>query len=132
MDVRHFDREVDADWRRTSYSGLIRAEAPSPGSPRSARSRSSTTSPNLSTTPSSRRPPDVDAALASPMADLPAGADFGSLVHAVLEHADPRRPTCSPSCAPTSVDQLRWWPVASIPTPSPKHSSPSTTHPSAR
>ena len=41
------------------------------------------------------------------MADLPAGADFGSLVHAVLEHADPRRPTCAPSCRRAPREQLR-------------------------
>ena len=33
----------------------------------------------------------------SPMADLPAGAAFGTLVHAVLETTDPARPTCAPS-----------------------------------
>ena len=33
----------------------------------------------------------------SPMADLPAGASFGSLVHAVLEHADPQAATWPPS-----------------------------------
>ena len=45
------------------------------------------------------------------MADLPAGATFGSLVHAVLEHADPQAPDLPPSCRPRRADQLRWWPV---------------------
>ena len=45
------------------------------------------------------------------MADLPVGATFGSLVHAVLEHADPfaRRPA-RPSCG-ARREQLLWWPV---------------------
>ena len=34
--------------------------------------------------------PAVGADIPSPMADLPTGARFGSLVHAVLETADPK------------------------------------------
>ena len=106
---RAFDRTIDTDWRRTSYSGLIRAEeaGPAVGSEPEA-------------TPIEDEPeqfaqePDVEPGAGadpglgpsrrvvtpvSPMADLPAGAAFGTLVHAVLEHADPARPTCGPSCS---------------------------------
>ena len=34
-------------------------------------------------------------AVPSPMATLPVGATFGSLVHAVLEHADPGGVICT-------------------------------------
>ena len=49
----------------------------------------------------------------SPMAERPAGATFGSLVHAVLEHADPFAADGLEAelCRRVS-DQLRWWPVA--------------------
>lgn len=48
----------------------------------------------------------------SPMADLPVGADFGSLVHAVLEHADPGAPDgLEAELLRHTSEQLRWWPV---------------------
>ena len=111
MDVRHFGREVDADWRRTSYSGLIRAEVPLPGV------TSEREEPVLDDEPEPvgdlvvPTDPDPVGAPPSPMADLPAGADFGSLVHAVLEHADPRAPDLLAELRTHAVDQLRWWPV---------------------
>ncbi len=37
LDVRHFHRHIDASWRRTSYSGLIRASRGRPGCPASRR-----------------------------------------------------------------------------------------------
>ena len=47
----------------------------------------------------------------SPMADLPVGAAFGSLVHAVLEHADPAAPDFRAELL-THIDEQRgWWPV---------------------
>jgi exodeoxyribonuclease V beta subunit len=112
MDVRHFDREVDADWRRTSYSGLIRAEVPLPGvtSEREEPILDDEPEPvDDGVEPTAQEP---DGALVSPMADLPAGADFGSLVHAVLEHADPQAPDLLAELRSHVVDQLRWWPVA--------------------
>ena len=114
LDVRSFAREVDATWRRTSYSALSHAaeavpvasvasepevrakddegfEAPGrrPRSP----SRLRTTSP------------------ASPMAGLPVGATFGSLVHAVLEHTDPDVSDLRAEILRHLDDQLGWWPV---------------------
>ncbi len=59
-----------------------------------------------------------DPALAtpSPMAELPVGADFGSLVHGVLEHADPQAPDHAGDLAAelrSHLDeQLVQWPVA--------------------
>ena len=44
------------------------------------------------------------------MADLPAGATFGSLVHGVLEHADPFADDFPAELA-THREQLAWWPV---------------------
>ncbi len=97
--ARRFDRVIDVDWRRTSYSGLVRAAEESGGV---------TSEPELSeredevademagerltepvTEPAGPAEADEAPAVASPMADLPSGAAFGSLVHGVLEEADP-------------------------------------------
>jgi exodeoxyribonuclease V beta subunit len=51
----------------------------------------------------------------SPMAGLPAGATFGSLVHAVLEHADPEAPDLREELRRAAAEQLPWWPVAATP-----------------
>ena len=49
--------------------------------------------------------------LPSPMADLPVGATFGSLVHAVLEHADPQATDLRAELLATLEEQLLQWPV---------------------
>ena len=113
-----FTRGVDTGWRRTSYTGLIRGRADAGGPPASAasprsraprRGRRPTSSP-MPATPS--RPPTPAAAVPSPMATLPAGATFGTLVHAVLEHADPGAADLPRRAAPPQVDeQRRCWPV---------------------
>jgi exodeoxyribonuclease V beta subunit len=102
--VRRFDREVDTEWRRTSYSGLIRAEEQSSAAPGVASEpevEGTVDEPDPTTEPveaTAGRPVVTGATddgegardLPSPMNDLPAGATFGSLVHGVLEHADPQ------------------------------------------
>jgi len=112
--VREFAREVDADWRRTSYSGLIRVEE----------TGDALVATELLSEPEvdalDDEPPVVDPtagaaaeveAIPSPMAELPAGAAFGSLVHAVLEHADPEAPDLRAELRDHAVEQLRWWPA---------------------
>ncbi|MDO9494835.1 MAG: PD-(D/E)XK nuclease family protein, partial [Nocardioides sp.] len=47
----------------------------------------------------------------SPMADLPVGATFGSLVHAVLEHTDPDAADLRAEILGHLDEQLVWWPV---------------------
>ncbi|MDZ4267062.1 MAG: exodeoxyribonuclease V subunit beta, partial [Mycobacterium sp.] len=93
--VRSFDRHIDASWRRTSYSGLIRA-AETTGGVSSEPEVSEKDDEKDDETPDALAdvpvPEPADAgvtAVPSPMADLPMGAKFGTLVHAVLETADP-------------------------------------------
>src|SRR6185312_16665938 len=54
----------------------------------------------------------------SPMADLPVGATFGSLVHAVLEHTDPAAPSYDgdlrAEIAAHVAEQQVWWPVPDL------------------
>jgi exodeoxyribonuclease V beta subunit len=45
------------------------------------------------------------------MADLPSGATFGSLVHGVLEHADPEARDLHAELLDRIGEQLQWWPV---------------------
>ncbi|MGH3970618.1 MAG: UvrD-helicase domain-containing protein, partial [Mycobacterium sp.] len=79
--VRHFHRTIDARWRRTSYSALVRgaeSDALTAGvqSEPEARARDDEVD-TVVTAPA----PELE--VASPLAALPAGATFGSLVHAV-------------------------------------------------
>lgn len=93
MSVGVFRRELDVSWRRTSYSGLSAAADHVPGA--TAASPDVTSEPetgeredeSLPVLALADGPPADD--LPSPMADLPKGTGFGTLVHAVLEHVDP-------------------------------------------
>jgi len=114
LGVRVFDRAIDTAWRRTSYSGLIRAEEQS-------REPVIKTEPEVAGTEDENQP-DEDEIVStvsdteslgplSPMNDLPAGATFGSLVHGVLEHADPGATDLVAELREHVAEQLRWWPV---------------------
>jgi exodeoxyribonuclease V beta subunit len=113
LDVRHFHRDIDTHWRRTSYSALVRVaddggtRAGVASEPESALRDDESDS---SFAPGdTSEPPDAD--LTSPMAQLPAGAAFGSLVHAVLEHADPLAPNLTDELAARIGDQAGLWNV---------------------
>ena len=89
LSVSSFTRTLDEEWRRTSYSALTRSAheaaheqhlASEPDVPGTDDERD-TEEPLPETSP-------VDA-LPSPLTDLPGGAAFGTLVHAVLEDLDP-------------------------------------------
>ena len=77
-----WQRQVDQLWRRTAYSGLTAAvHARGPLLPLDA--------PVLDDEPTDEAPaPAVANGTPSPMADLPGGAAFGSLVHHILENLD--------------------------------------------
>ncbi len=120
LDVRRFMRTLDTDWRRTSYSGLIRAEEQLAGTAVEVEPEvPGTVDEDASAeegTPGTRldTPGQADGP-ASPMADLPAGATFGSLVHAVLEHADPQAADLPAELRRHVTEQLRWWSVDATP-----------------
>ncbi|HWU21404.1 MAG TPA: 3'-5' exonuclease [Nocardioides sp.] len=116
--ARSFDRRIDTEWRRTSYSALIRVEEQAVA----------TSEPEVAAKDDepdeSEETPVVDPAvvepvetldLPSPMADLPAGAGFGSLVHAILEHTDPSATDLRAELAQRAEEQLRWWPSEATP-----------------
>jgi len=121
LGVRTFTRTVDAAWRRTSYSSLsaVRAEAV-PDVTHAVASEPEVVGKDdelLGAPPveegrqgPSRNQRDL-ADLSSPMADLPVGATFGSLVHAVLEHADPGADDFRAELLGHIDEQRGWWPV---------------------
>jgi exodeoxyribonuclease V beta subunit len=114
--ARPFDRGLDTEWRRTSYSGLIRAEEQLLATADSEPEQPGTVDEAELAEEEVASPADVadqpvDEALVSPMDGLTAGATFGSLVHAVLEHADPRAPDLRAELLRCLEEQRRWWSV---------------------
>jgi exodeoxyribonuclease V beta subunit len=100
LSVRSFGRDLDRVWMRTSYtgitSGLHEAAAATAGT-----SASEPDDPGVLDEPGTAGEVDTSAStgaarffvpdaaeLVSPMAELPVGAAFGTLVHAVLERTD--------------------------------------------
>ena len=116
--VRTFARGVDIDWRRTSYSALVRAaedRAPGVGSEPEITIKDDEVSdiPSVPALSADSRGPGFD--LPSPMAGLPGGATFGSLVHAVLETADPRAEDLAAELTASVDRHFSWWPVEAPP-----------------
>ena len=108
--VRVFDRDVDTTWRRTSYSSLTRVEpAVAPGVGSEPEEVPLDDEPALPV--GDPAPSDPGLATPSPMAELPVGADFGSLVHGVLEHADPDADDLASELRGHLDEQLVRWPV---------------------
>ncbi len=106
LDARHFHRMIDTSWRRTSYSGLIRSAEATPVSsePEVIELDDEVTEIPLVTSA-------VGADVPSPMADLPTGAKFGTLVHAVLETADPFAADLAGELEAQIEEHSLWWPV---------------------
>ena len=114
LGVRRFVRSIDTAWQRTSYSGLIRGVDDGHGTTSevdSAELDDESEQPDDPDDQVRAAEPDV-AEIVSPMAHLPAGAALGSLVHAVLELADPDAADLGAEVRRHVVEQLAWWPVA--------------------
>ncbi|WP_343599855.1 exodeoxyribonuclease V subunit beta [Mycobacterium sp.] len=103
---RYFDRAIDTTWRRTSYSALIRGAEPV-GVQSEPEVTARDDEPEGLVVTASRGGAD----LASPLAGMPAGAAFGSLVHAVLETADPSAPDLAAELEAQVRRHLARWPV---------------------
>lgn len=110
--ARHFHRGIDTTWRRTSYSGLVRSAQEKAGvssEPEIVELDDEVADIVLVT-------PAAGADVPSPMAELPTGATFGSLVHAVLETADPLAPDLAAELRATIDEHAVWWSV-DVPAP---------------
>ncbi|MDT5007364.1 MAG: exodeoxyribonuclease beta subunit, partial [Mycobacterium sp.] len=106
LGARHFHRSIDAAWRRTSYSGLIRAAE---STPVSSEPEVIELDDEVAEIPVTTSTVGVD--VPSPMADLPMGAKFGTLVHAVLETADPFAADLTAELEVQIREHAVWWPV---------------------
>ncbi|MFD1824428.1 UvrD-helicase domain-containing protein [Mumia zhuanghuii] len=113
LTVRRFDRSwVDQLWRRTSYSSLTAA---------SHDVGAATSEPEPDAVGRDDEEPltvavaangaGVGAEVPSPMAQMPVGTTFGSLVHAVLEDADFQADDLRGEFVERIREHLAWWPV---------------------
>ncbi|MEO8815312.1 MAG: exodeoxyribonuclease V subunit beta [Mycobacterium sp.] len=110
--VRHFHRKIDTGWRRTSYSGLIRhVEEAGAAGVRSEAEVAVRDDESDDITVVTRAPAAAGADVASPLAGLPGGTTFGSLVHAVLETADPFAADLATELTAQVHLHEGWWPV---------------------
>jgi exodeoxyribonuclease V beta subunit len=112
LGARRFTRAVDASWRRTSYSALSKVEvATGPAGAVTSEPEVAAKDDEEVTAVAADVVSPSSTYIASPMAGLPVGATFGSLVHAVLEHTDPQAPDLRAELLGHIDDQLGWWPV---------------------
>ncbi|MGZ8801944.1 MAG: exodeoxyribonuclease V subunit beta [Mycobacterium sp.] len=109
--VRHFHRHIDTLWRRTSYSGLIRATETVPSQGVSSEPEMVELDDELDVAGGHPMSAATDTDVPSPMADLPTGAKFGTLVHAVLETADPFAADLAAELESHVWAHSVWWPV---------------------
>lgn len=105
-----FAREIDLRWRRTSYSALTASAHETAGLEVGIREPDEA--------PIEEQAPTPDLAAAglrpSPMADLPSGTVFGSLVHAVFEFLDPTQGTLEDSVRKIVAAQSAKLPIAEL------------------
>ncbi len=106
LDARHFHRSIDTTWRRTSYSGLIRGAETSGVS---SEPEVVELDDEVGDIPLVQ--PPAGPSVPSPMADLPTGAKFGTLVHSVLETTDPFATDLTAELESQIRQHLVWWPV---------------------
>jgi exodeoxyribonuclease V beta subunit len=106
LNARHFHRSIDLRWRRTSYSGLIRVAETSGVS-----SEPEIVELDDEVADIPLVAPSAGPSVPSPMADLPTGAKFGTLVHSVLETADPLAADLAAELERHIGEHLAWWPV---------------------
>lgn len=108
--LRHLTRAIDRTWRRTSYSGLVADQKDAHhllGAPVDEFDEPTED-------PAQLVPVEAPAAgPVSPWDELPSGARFGTLVHAVLESWDPHLD----DFAPAILDGLQHLPVADLDVP---------------
>ena len=107
LSARHFHRGIDTSWRRTSYSGLVRSAQENAG----VSSEPEVVELDDEVADLALVTPAEGSEVVSPMAELPTGAKFGTLVHAVLETADPHADDLAVELHRQIDQHSVWWPV---------------------
>jgi exodeoxyribonuclease V beta subunit len=100
--VRSFDRTLDRVWGRTSYTGITAGLHEASGAAEAVSEPETPGTTDEPPPPEERvtvDAPPVGGAVLSPMSDLPSGAAFGTLVHAVLERVDFAAPSLADALA---------------------------------
>ena len=111
MAAAPFDRPLDLAWRRSSYSSLTAgAHAGTPVSEPEERTLADEDDPDDGAAPI----PDAVEPVPSPMADLPVGAAFGTLVHSVLETVDTATGDLHAALVVAAAGELRHHPHAEV------------------
>lgn len=117
--ARTFDRSVDLHWRRTSYSGLTATAHGRPSDPGVGSEAEPVKEDDETTATPSIGGPESDVAddrldQISPMAELPSGADFGTVVHAIFEGVDPQADDLPAEVRRVSVEELSRVPTGTM------------------
>jgi exodeoxyribonuclease V beta subunit len=107
-----FSRRLDIAWRRTSYSALTASAGHGPGVGSEPEATGIDDEAAVELPPGSG--PDGVTPLPSPMADLPLGAGFGTLVHGVFEAADLTAPDLPGELTAHVREQLVHHPVPGV------------------
>lgn len=118
LGVRSWERTIDRTWVRTSYSGLTAGAHELAFAadvlPADALLVDDEPEPGTADPPTAGAEADPSLAAPSPLSGLPAGAAFGSLVHAVYEHVDATGPDWEEHLAEAAASGLSRWPVAGV------------------
>jgi exodeoxyribonuclease V beta subunit len=108
LEVAQLRRRIDLGWVRSSYTRITSAAHAAAGVASEPETTVVEDEPELAPPePDSQADPGLD--LPSPMADLPGGAAFGTLVHAVLERVDPTANDLEREIAQRCAELGRFW-----------------------
>ncbi|MFC5993242.1 UvrD-helicase domain-containing protein [Pseudonocardia hispaniensis] len=120
LTAARFDRRLDTAWGRTSYSALTAATHDRPPAEVASEPEDSglddEPAEDLELAGAAANADPAVANVPSPMAALPVGTEFGTLVHAVLETADPTAPDVLGELAERARAELARRPAALDPT----------------
>lgn len=113
LEARTFERSLDTRWRRTSYSGLtVAAHALAPHV--SSEPPASAVDDEPAEALEVSLPDTAQGGQRSPMAELPGGTRFGTLVHAIYEVIDFQAPDLTAEVLTHSTRLLARMPVAGV------------------